>query len=208
VSSVIRNSTSRREARRARIVEQMLLVVQELLDGGEAFTDITVEQLISKAGISRSTFYVYFEDKGVLLLALAQDVVEHLVSAATAWWNLPPEATKDDLEKALRGIIDVYAQHASIWAALVDTSSYDPNVRASFQSIVDLAVDGVAGHIRDGQHNGSVRSGLDPKRTAQWLTWMTERGLYQLIPDASANEIKKLCRAQTDLVWYTLYEGA
>jgi hypothetical protein len=37
---------------------------------------------------------------------------------------------------------------------------------------------------------------------------MTERGLYQLLPGASAAEVTKLVRSQTAIVWYTLYEGA
>jgi len=46
---------------------RLLEVVQQLLDEGESFTEMSVERLVSEAGISRSTFYVYFEDKGDLL---------------------------------------------------------------------------------------------------------------------------------------------
>uniref|UniRef100_UPI003568E293 TetR/AcrR family transcriptional regulator n=1 Tax=Paraconexibacter sp. TaxID=2949640 RepID=UPI003568E293 len=170
MSSVTRKSGGRRKARREAIVTDMLRVVEELMEDGASFADITVEQLITEAGISRSTFYVYFEDKGVLLLALAEDVVGRLIDAARVWWELPPDGTRADVESALRGIADVYAQHASIWSALVDTSAYDPNVRASFRGVVALAIEGVSRHIREGQKAGTVRAGLDPKRTAAWLT--------------------------------------
>lgn len=207
MSSVTRKSGGRRKARREAIVTDMLRVVEELMEDGASFADITVEQLITEAGISRSTFYVYFEDKGVLLLALAEDVVGRLIDAARVWWELPPDGTRADVESALRGIADVYAQHASIWSALVDTSAYDPNVRASFRGVVALAIEGVSRHIREGQKAGTVRAGLDPKRTAAWLTWMTERGHYEMVSEASKPELAKLVKAQADVVWFTLYDG-
>lgn len=203
-----RRSEKSRASRRAALVAKMMTVVEELIEAGESFAEVSVERLITGAGISRTTFYVYFEDKGVLLLALAEDVVTQLVGAAEVWWSLPPGAEEADLERALGGIMDVYRRHQRIWGALVDASAYDPNVRESFRGIVEQAADGLAAYIRRGQKEGHLRAGLDPDRTAAWLTWMTERGLYQRLPGASDAELKKLLRAQTDIVWFTLYEGA
>lgn len=208
VPSVTRRSSSTRSARRARAVAVLLDVVESLLDAGETYTELSVERLITGAEISRSTFYVYFEDKGALLLALAEDVVTQLTDTAQAWWTLPADATQEDVEETLGAIIEVYRKHSSIWGALVDASSYDPKVRESFTQVVDLAAKDLARHIREGQRRGSVRAGLDPRRTAQWLTWMTERGHHQLVAGATPAEVKKLCKAQAAIVWYTLYEGA
>ncbi|MTD46512.1 TetR family transcriptional regulator [Conexibacter sp. W3-3-2] len=206
--SVTRNPSKRRSARRAAVVAGLLEVVEELLDAGELYTDISVERLITAAGISRSTFYVYFEDKGALLLALAEDVVAKLVDTASGWWELPPDATRQDVEQALRQIMEVYRAHDAMWQALVDAAAYDPNVRASFHEIVGLASSQLARHIREGQKAGSVRPDLDPRRTADWLTWMTERGHHQLAAGATKAELTKLAKAQSAIVWYTLYEGA
>jgi len=208
VPSVTRRSSSTRSARRARVVERLLDVVESYLNAGESYAELSVERLITTAGISRSTFYVYFEDKGTLLLALAEDVVAQLVDSAEAWWDLPADATQGDVEETLGAIIEVYRRHSSMWGALIDASSYDQNVRASFTQVVDRAAKDLARHIRDGQRRGSVRADLDPKRTAQWLTWMTERGHHQLVASATPAEVKKLCKAQTAIVWYTLYEGS
>ncbi len=207
MASVTRKPQPRRAQRREQIVEQLLVAVERLLDEGESFTELSVERLVTEAGISRSTFYVYFEDKGDLLLALTEDVVRRLVDAAAAWWSLPPDASKDDLAAALRGVIDAYTPHQLLWGAVVDASSYDLRVRERFGQVVDAAAVAVAKHIRAGQKSGTVRADLDPKRTGGWLTWMAERGLHQLIRGATPAEIDKLCRAQTDIVWYTLYNG-
>lgn len=208
MASVTRSSSSRRSARRKRIVEQLLQIVEEILADGESYADISVERLITEAGMSRSTFYVYFEDKGALLLALAEDVVQQLVVTAGEWWSLPHDLERDTLEKTLRGIVETYRRHAPMWAALIDGAAYDPRVRESFRQVVDASAKGLEQHIKAGQRAGSVREDLDAARTAQWLTWMTERGLYQLLPGAGAAEVTRLVKAQTSIVWYTLYAGA
>src|SRR5260221_11853011 len=111
------------------MVGQMLEVVEEMLRDGERYGEISVGRLIRGAGISRSTFYVYFEDKGALLLSLAEGVVQELIGAAEAWWTLPPQAVEDDLADAMRGIIDVYRTHSLIWDSPVYAACYYPRVR-------------------------------------------------------------------------------
>ena len=41
---------------------------ERLLAEGSVFSEMSVEQLITEADIARSTFYVYFEDKGALMV--------------------------------------------------------------------------------------------------------------------------------------------
>jgi AcrR family transcriptional regulator len=205
VQSPHRTKGPTRTDRRRRITDSLLIEVEQILDGGETYADISVERLISAIGISRSTFYVYYEDKGALLLALAEDVVDQLVVAAGAWWSLPHDVDRPMLQQTLQGIFDTYARHASMWAALIDGAAYDPKVRASFRQVVDGSAAGLAEHIRAGQALGCVRRELDPVHTAAWLTWMTERGLYQLLPDADEAESARLCKAHTAIVWHKLY---
>ena len=66
----------------------------------ESYTALSVERLVREAGISRATFYVYFEDKGDLLRALAEDFIERILGRGVDWWQLPPDATKADLRAA------------------------------------------------------------------------------------------------------------
>lgn len=196
-----------RDDRRRSITDALLVEVEQILAAGETYAEISVERLITAINISRSTFYVYFEDKGSLLLALAEDVVSQLNIAARAWWDLPANVDRDTLEKVMRGIFKTYRRHAYIWSALVDGAAYDPRVRASFRQVADGSIAGLEQHIRHGQKAGTIRAELDPRRTAAWLTWMTERGLHQLASDAKPAEMARLAKAQTAIVWHTLYDG-
>jgi AcrR family transcriptional regulator len=185
----------------------LLRAVDRLLDNGESYTELSVERLVAEAGLSRSTFYVYFEDKGDLLRALAEDVIVEIGGAGRRWWDLPPDATKDDVRNALREVFSTYRAHRAVLGAVVDTAAYDSGVRHQFGALVRGSITELAGHIRTGQQQGYVKGGLDPDRTAAWLTWMAERGLNQLVADASEKESELLVTALTDIVWNTLYEG-
>ena len=45
------------------------------------FDDITVQEVLDRAGIGRTTFYTHYRDKGDLLLSDAEDFLEHCLSA-------------------------------------------------------------------------------------------------------------------------------
>lgn len=206
--SVTRRSTASRADRRDQIVAQLVTAVERLLEEGESYTELSVERLVKEAGISRSTFYVYFEDKGALLRAMTVDVMEQEIAATRAWLELPSDASFDDIAAALRPIIEVYRPYQALMGAVVDVSTYDAAVREEFNRLITTAVQAIAGHIRSGQKAGHVRANLDPEPTAAWLVWMVERGCYQLIRGADEKAVGRLSDALATLIWNTLYEGA
>lgn len=206
--SVTRKSAGSRAERRDEIVGRLLAATEHCLESGESFTEISVERLVTQAGISRSTFYVYFEDKGALLRAMTVDVMAQEIQATQAWLDLPADASRDEMAAAIRQIIEVYRPHQALMAAVVDVSSYDSAVREEFNLLIETAIDAIAAHIRTGQKAGYVRTDLHPRSTAGWLTWMAERGLYQMIRGASDKEVDRCSAALATIIWNTLYEGA
>ena len=124
------------------------------------------------------------------------------------WWELPADATKDDLRGAMQAIFDAYLPHKTVMAAVVEVASYDPSLRERFGNLVQGTIDGVAAHIARGQEHGFVDPDLDPKSTAAWLTWMAERGRYQIVAPAREDELDRLLGALTDITWNTLYVRA
>ena len=96
--SVTRKSRSNRAQRRESVQAELLGAVERLLERGESYTELSVERLVAEAGVSRSTFYVYFEDKGHLLRELTDEVLEQMLSSTRAWWARLPEADFAQLE--------------------------------------------------------------------------------------------------------------
>jgi AcrR family transcriptional regulator len=177
------------------------------MEQGEHFPGMSVERIIRAGGIARSTFYAYFADKGELLSAMAEDVISDLFDAGRSWWALPHEATRDELRTALNPSLDVQRNNRAIMEAVADTAAYDPRVRERQLLLINEVVANLARHIASAQAGGSACPDLEPLRTAQWLVWMLERGLHQLVGPAGEDETDRLLEALTDIVWRALYQG-
>jgi AcrR family transcriptional regulator len=203
--SVTRKTHSSRTERRDQLRDRLLTAVEKLLADGENFTELSVERLASEAGISRSTFYVYFEDKGELLRAWFLEIFGRVEGAARQWYGLPPDFSRDDLHDALAHVVATYRPHTTLMAAVVDASGYDPAVRQLVTSMMRRNTASLRKHIRAGQSAGSVDPTLPSDETSAWLTWMAERGFHQLVRGASDPEVDRLVDAYTAIVWNTLY---
>jgi AcrR family transcriptional regulator len=206
--SVTRRSHGNRAKRRDEVRDRLLEVVQQLLADGESYAEISVERLVSEAKLSRSTFYVYFEDKGDLLRAWFSQVVAELQDAAEGWWALDGSASYADLRAALQQIVHAYRPHTALMAALYDISTYDVTAREEVSAMMGNNAAGLVRHIRGGQGQGWIDPALAPKETAMWLMWMSERGLHQMVRGADDAETELLITAYTDVIWHTLYAPA
>jgi AcrR family transcriptional regulator len=167
-----------------------------------------VERLVSEAQLSRSTFYVYFQDKGDLLRAWFTEIEAEIASAARDWWALDRTSTREDLRTALSNVVSVYRPHTTLMAAMYDAAAYDQAVRELVGAMMDRNIAGLRKHIRAGQRGGFIDPSLPPQETAAWLTWMAERGLHQLVRYAGDAELDRLIDAYTGIVWNTLYAPA
>lgn len=203
--SVTRKTQSDRAARRDAVRRRLQDAVERLL-ADSSFMELSVERIVGEAEISRSTFYVYYEDKGDLLHALTQGVVRDGIRASGTWFGRPAAGGKDELRDALKRLFDHYRAHSHLVAAVVEASTYDQRLREGYESEVGDAVRSVAEHLRAGQEQGTVRADLAPDPVASWVVWMMERGLHQLVSGAKGKEVTRLLDSLTEILWNTLYE--
>ncbi len=203
--SVTRKSQSSRSERRDEARRRLLDVVEKLLDEGESYTELSVERLVQAAGMSRSTFYVYFEDKGDLLRAWFHEITEEIVDSAKGWWQLDGSSTREDLRTVLDHVVRTYRPHTTLMAATYDAAAYDTSVRELVEGMMSSNMAGLRKHIRTGQKGGWVDASLPAAETAAWLTWMAERGFHQLVRGASDAQFETLLESYVAVVWNTLY---
>jgi TetR/AcrR family transcriptional regulator, ethionamide resistance regulator len=205
--SVTRRRPTGRDARRDDARARLLAVVERLLADGESYTEISIERMVAEAGMARSTFYVYFADKGDLLRAWFAEITDELRVTAATWWQLQPPVRYDDTRAALAAIVATYRPHTPLMAALYDTAAWDPSVRELVDTMMGENIAGLRAHIRRGQSAGFVDPALLPAETAAWLTWMAERGFHQLVRGASDSQVERLVDAYARIVWNTLYRA-
>jgi TetR/AcrR family transcriptional regulator, ethionamide resistance regulator len=207
MSSVTRTARTSRQDRREAMERRVLDATEHLIREGASFTEISVERLAAQAGISRSTFYVHFQDKGELARKLAATVLTELREVSGRWWQAAEHADRADLTDAVAAIVDVYRQHAAAFTAVTETATYDPAVAEELRARVQQIIEATRAAIERGQAAGVMRD-VVPAETAAVLTWMVERAGYQLVRGGEPARDPTIVEVLTDVIWATLYTGA
>jgi TetR/AcrR family transcriptional regulator, ethionamide resistance regulator len=193
--------------KRDAIRTKLLAAADQVMVQGETFAEVSVERLIAEAEISRSTFYAHFKDKDALLQALASEILDEMWAAATAWVELPPNATKAEILGTMSEVVAAYRSHGLVMAAASNAGSGSPGVRDQYAALMNRTIERIAEHIAEGQERGYVHPELEPRRTATLLTWGTERGLNKLVAPGTEAEAERLLTALSEIVWNLLYAG-
>jgi TetR/AcrR family transcriptional regulator, ethionamide resistance regulator len=203
--SVTRKPQATRQQRREQIELRLLDATERLMRDGASFTEISVDRLSTEAGISRASFYIYFEDKGHLLRRLAGQVFADLADNAERWWSVAWRHNPDDVRAAMAGIIESYRRHQPVLVALNEMAAYDPQTAQTYRELL-TAISGRLTHvIEDGQADGSIRRELPAATTASALTWMVERVCQQNLPAKPRDYDAELAATLTEIVWGALY---
>lgn len=201
VPSVTRPAGSRRQDRREELERRLFAATEELVAQGDGFTELSVERLAAAAGISRSTFYVHFEDKGDLVRRLATTVLAELRDVSATWWDTAEPA---GLTAAITAIVEVYRRRAAAFTIITETAAYDPTVAAEVRTLMQSIIEATRKAIERGQAAGVMRR-VRPAETAALLTWMVERAGYQLVRTTDPAQDENVVEALTDIIRTTLY---
>jgi TetR/AcrR family transcriptional regulator, ethionamide resistance regulator len=203
--SVTRKPQAKRQERREEIERLLLDATERLMRDGRSFTELSVDRLSTEAGISRASFYIYFEDKGDLLRRLAGQVFGDLADGAERWWSVAWRHDPDDVRAAMADIIASYRRHQPVLVALNEMAAYDQLVAATYRDLLTGISRRLTQVIEDGQADGSIRRALPAATTASALSWMVERACQQNLPNRPAAYDAELATALTEIVWGALY---
>lgn len=130
------------------IESRLLKATEALLEEGNTFATLTVEQLAKEAGIARGTFYLHFKDKGELVVRLMDYFVEELGENLGTWTSNAAAAGRKDVTDSVQLMIDSFYKHKAIIIAVRDTMAHDKNVERIYfdmmEKIVRMAQDSTA----------------------------------------------------------------
>lgn len=203
--SITRKPQANRQERREQIERRLLDATERLMNDGASFTELSVDRLATEAGISRASFYIYFEDKGYLLRRLATQVFDDLTRAAQRWWSVSARLDPADVHAAMAAIIAAYRRHQPVLVALSEMSSYDAAVGDTYREILAGVIDGFTAVVTEGQAAGVIRSQLPPETTASALVWMVEQTCHQNLPFKPTSFDAELADVLTEIAWGALY---
>ena len=166
-----------KEERRAVLLETLGAAVEATLREGGSYADLTVERIITAAGVARTTFYAYFADKRELLLALADRFTAELVTAAQTWRAEGSTLGQDELRHVLRMFLDANRERPLL-AALTEAAAYDSAVREAWLAHQDMLIGVIEERLREEQRAGRAPD-FPVRATACALHWMVQQTCYQ-----------------------------
>jgi AcrR family transcriptional regulator len=160
-------------------VKTAVLAAAERLLADASLEDLTVGQLAREAGVSRASFYFYFESKQAVLAVLLEAVIGEVADAAAPWLERAGTPPEEALKQALGGSIEVWRRRGAVLRAAVESSRSSPEIGELWRSQIGAFIDAAAAQIqRDRQAGVAPADGVDPHALAAALIWMNERTLY------------------------------
>ncbi len=204
-SSATRSNRQRRANQHDEKVALLLEATERLISSGYSFTELSVEKLCQEAGIGRSTYYVYFQDKGDLIRRLSEKISVEMTLGSKSWLDDVTRATREQLKLAMIETLRTYKRHRAVFAALAETASYDAEVDAAFSDLLTAYTKRALEAIHAGDTPGFIRQEVD-EATFMGLVWMCERVAYRMVRNGDEAQLLKAAEVITTVVWRTLYE--
>jgi TetR/AcrR family transcriptional regulator, ethionamide resistance regulator len=193
-----------------RDVREAILTATEALLAQRRFADLAVAHVLEEAGVSRASFYFYFQSKYEVLGELARRAVGSGHAAGQPWLSRGNnEDPTDSLREGIAGGARVWARHAPVLRAVVENWREDPELAALWTELMASYTDAAARRIeQDRLAAGTASSALDVRPLAATLTWLGER-LYYLaaIGVAPFDDEDTLVQALLEVWTATLYRN-
>lgn len=204
VSVQIPAPLSSRETARRQLEAKLLPAVEDLLKQ-RSIHEIGLDDLLSRAGVAKSTFYYHFRHKVDLLIQLAGRVADDVLTG-NGWWTSVP-TSRSELSARIAVTFEAYRRHALLISALLDASPSDAELRATVEATFETACSEVAAHITNGQQHGKVRTDIPADAAATWIMSMMVWGLPRMVDPATESDITAAAESLAVIIWQALYSG-
>lgn len=153
-----------------------LLAAARLVFERYGFLDTRVADIVEEANVAQGTFYSYFDSKDAIFRAVAQGVIDKMLSALHT--DAPAEDPVDRVRAAMRRFIDAYRPNARIIALIEQVGTFTPEMRHMRLALRAAFVERSARGIRRLQAEGTADPGLDVPVIAEVLGAMVDHTCY------------------------------
>ena len=166
------------DERRAALLEAL---DHHLRDAGpDASLDaINVADLSRRAGVTRSAFYFYFDNKAAAVAALMEEMYDGAWDAADL--DGDDEPMQQRLTTAIRAIFQGWSRRTHLYRAMLEARATSPAVREQWDSFQESFVVVLAAVIEGERTLGAAPEGADPTAIATALLDLNDRTLERLV---------------------------
>src|SRR4051812_25556107 len=195
----------RRRPAEGRDVAGSILDAAEGLLAKRGMTDLTVADVIEAAGVSRGSFYFYFESKQAVVAALLERIVDEVHEASLPWFergDTPPERA---LREAVTGSLALWRRHAAVLRSTIEGWQSDPELRNLWSDVLRRFTDAAAEQIERDREAGVASDGPPARSLAAALVAMNERCFYLAVVDMQPESDDELVEALTAIWLSSIY---
>lgn len=138
--------------------------------------DVTVVDLIHEAGVSRASFYIYFESKHAAVAARAEEAMAQIYEIWAPWLSGRDEAT--GLDEVWVRSIALWRERQAVLMAAAEAWRADASVGAAWEVLMQRYAESVRERIEALRAAGAAAPGTAPAILATVLVWLNESAMY------------------------------
>jgi AcrR family transcriptional regulator len=167
------------DQRRSALLQSLDQHLQE-----SSFDSINIADISRRAGVTRSAFYFYFENKAAAVAALMEELYDEIfaVSRQLTSGEGTPERR---IGTMVSGLFDATVRHEHLFAAMLDARATSQPVREMWDADLQSFVEPLAEMIRSERKARRAPKGPDPVGLATMLLELNDRALERLVRGGS-----------------------
>jgi TetR/AcrR family transcriptional regulator, ethionamide resistance regulator len=163
-----RRTPYRGDQRRAKLLSALDELLRET-----SFDAINIADISERAGVTRSAFYFYFENKAAAVAALAEDMYQ-IVAGASAELYDTTKAPRRRIEHQVRSLIAAWEKYRYLYAAMLEARQTNPSVRELWDSSRESFIAPVAAMIDAERAAGNAPAGPASSTLAKVLVELND----------------------------------
>lgn len=184
--------------------ETAIFKATEKLLAREPFADLSVAQIIERAGISRASFYHYFSSKLGVIAGLLVAVMDDIFDTASPFLHRPGTTIVESLRISIQNAMDIWTEHRVLLRVVMENWASSDELEAQWTGVMNRFAEAVAIEIDDERDTEHLPPGLPSRELASALIWSTERCLYIAGREAHGTDFDE--RAHVEVL-VTLWAG-
>ncbi len=185
---------------------RLLDAARELfVEGG--YAEATVGRIVERAGVSRPTFYTYFDDRKEIIVALAYEMARDFHGAALGPLldDRATRTTESVIRRRVADYLRAYRDNYGLVRAWMEAAAIHPEIGAARRRIQDSLMEGMAALLGQEQARGAMDAEVDTLVVATALVQMTETFATQWM--ARGRELDEHVSEQLTQLWMRALYG-
>jgi TetR/AcrR family transcriptional regulator, ethionamide resistance regulator len=175
----VRSATDRRPPQRSDHRREAILDALDRWLREESLEAVNIAEISKQAGVTRSAFYFYFENKGAAVAALMGRMVDEVFAVNDAF-TMAEDSPGGRIHAMLDGLFASWEGHRHMFKAMLDARGTSASVRDIWDEARESFVESVAEMIRADRAAGRAPAGVDAEVLASVLLEFNDRLLERL----------------------------